>query len=185
MEIEQVEVLNSQFEVIKVVSKVSAHEQGFLHRCVVAELIDSQGNWTLVKQAADKQDAGQWVSPVGGHGSAGESVERALAREAEEELGIAVKSYQFIGQTVLNRRVIGRHENHLFCVYEIHSDDQPTLNHESVSWQQFSQLELRQALDTTPQKFGAAFHWVIKSLYPQLGSGVKSIKIPTNKSNSI
>jgi 8-oxo-dGTP pyrophosphatase MutT (NUDIX family) len=134
----------------------------------VAEIIDSQGNWTLVKQADDRQDAGQYVSPVGGHVRSGESVEDALRREALEEAGLANIKFRFVGKVIYNREVIGRRENHYFILYEIFSDATFTLNHQSVAYEKFSPVDLRSELKENPQKFGAAFHFVVEKLYPYL-----------------
>lgn len=80
---EIVDIVNSQDIVIGQSSKDECHQQGMLHRTIIAELIDSQGNWILVEQASDRQDAGQYVSPVGGHIRAGETELAALKREAD------------------------------------------------------------------------------------------------------
>ena len=165
---EIVDIVDNNDQVIYQTTKIQAHQEGLLHRTVIAELIDSHGNWTLVKQASDKQDAGQYVSPVGGHVTAGESVEDALARESLEEVGIKPKNYKFVGKKIFNRKVLSCKENHYFIVYEIYSDDTLTLNHESVSFKKFSQQELPRQLQTQPQLFGEAFHFVIDSFYPKL-----------------
>lgn len=165
---EIVDVVNEKNEIVGQVSKEEAHRKGLLHRCIIAEVIDSQGNWILVKQASDRQDAGQFVSPVGGHIRAGEGEKDALAREVLEELGIASFSSKFIGRTIFNREVIGRKENHLFMLYEIYTDEEPRLNHESVGYEKFSKTRLREELRTNPKKFGDAFHFVVKTFYPEL-----------------
>jgi len=169
MEIEYVDIVNEKNEVIGKTSKQESHEKGLLHRTVVAELIGSDGKWTLVKQASDRQDAGQFVSPVGGHVSAGESEGDAMRREANEELGITVTdNFKLIGRSIFNRFVCGRQENHYFILYQISSDEKPILNHESVGYERFSPDELREALKESPEKFGDAFHFLVKEFYPEL-----------------
>jgi len=165
---ELISVLDQSFQPVKTVTKQTAHERGLLHATVIAELVDSQGYLTLVEQAPDRQDAGQYVSPVGGHVRAGESYEAALIREAIEEVGIKPQDYKFVGQAVYNREVIGRKENHLFVLYEIYTDKQPVLNHESVSYKSFSPEQLSKALKKSPNLFGNSFHFVVKTFYPQL-----------------
>jgi hypothetical protein len=85
---EPVDIVDDNNRVLYLSTKSKAHQQGLLHRTIISELIDPDGNWILVKQAADKQDPGQFVSPVGGHIRAGESEIEALKREAEEEVGL-------------------------------------------------------------------------------------------------
>ena len=162
---EMVDIINQQNEVLYQTSKEEAHQQGLLHRCIIAEIIDSQGNWTLVKQASDRQDAGQFVSPVGGHIKAGESEAEALAREALEEMGLTIFTSKYIGKAILNRKVIGRKENHLFILYEIYTDQTPTLDHESVDFEKFSLEQIKSEIQSNPTKFGQAFHFVIKKFY--------------------
>lgn len=165
---EIVDIVTEANEVLYQAEKAEAHAMGLLHRCVVAEVIDSRGRWLLVKQAADRQDAGQYVSPVGGHVSAGESEDDALKREAWEELGLKDFSFRMVGRDIFNREIIGRKENHLFILYEIYTDLQPTLNHESVGSDWFTNDELRLQLKSQSDKFGHSFHFLVKRFYPVL-----------------
>lgn len=165
---ELVDIVNERDEVLYAVAKTEAHGKGLLHRTVISELINSKGEWILVEQAPDKQDAGKYVSPMGGHVRAGESVEDALKREVFEELGIEGFQYRFVGKAIYRRQVLGRDENHFFLLYESFSDLDPTLNAESVSYQKFTVHELKEALKTAPEKFGEAFHFVISAFYPDL-----------------
>lgn len=165
---ELVDVVDENENIIEVVSKKDAHERGLLHKVVVSEVIHSDGRWLLIKQSSDRQDAGQYVSPMGGHVTAGEPDEQALKREAEEELGLTGDyKYELAGKAILNRNVIGRQENHYFIVYKIFSDAEPKLNHESESYQYFTEPELRQELKDRPELFGDAFRFVLKNIFPE------------------
>ena len=164
---ERVDVVNENNQVIGQASKADCHKKGLLHRTIIAEIIDSQGNWVLIKQSSDRQDAGQYVSPVGGHIRAGESELEALKREAEEETGLTQFSHKYIGKAIFNREVIGRKENHYFILYEISSDEELILNHESESYRRFSKAEIRELMKTQPKMFGDAFHFVMKQMYKQ------------------
>jgi len=101
----------------------------------------------LVKQSSSRQDAGQYVSPIGGHVKAGEAIENALKREA----------------FVLNRQ-----ENHFFVQFEISSDEDLKLNHESVEYRKFTSDQLNRELKQNPKLFGDSFHFVAKTSYPEL-----------------
>lgn len=162
---ERVDVVDEEDRVLYSVSKEKAHKEGLLHRTVIAEVIDSKGRWILVKQASDRQDAGQYVSPVGGHVRSGESEIEALRREAFEELGLKDFTYKFIGKAIFNRDVLGRRENHYLILYEIFSDEKPQLNHESASYKYFTEQKLKKQLKQNPNKFGDAFHFVVKTFY--------------------
>lgn len=161
---EQVDIIDTDNNVIKTVPKSKAHKDGLLHRIVIGQLINQKGEYCFVRQSSDRQDAGQFVSPIGGHVSAGESLESAIARECEEEVGITPTNFKLIGQTIYNREVIGRKENHLFFIYEIYTDQSPVLNHESVEYKWFTTAEIKEALDSKDPNFGAAWHHVFKTL---------------------
>lgn len=166
---EYVDVINENDEIIGSVSKQEAHEKGLLHRTVISEVINSNGKWTLVKQSSDRQDAGQYVSPIGGHVESGESGDEALKREAEEEYGLKGEfKFQLKGKKIFNREILGRKENHYFTLYEIYTDKEPILNEESVGYETFSPGELKAALKEKPNKFGTAFHFIVQTFYPSL-----------------
>lgn len=123
-----------------------------------------------MKQADDRQDPGKYVSPVGGHVQAGESGDDALIRECQEECGLTPDGFEFVGQTIYNREVIGRKENHLFLVYTIHTDQDPVLNHESAGYKWFSVAQIQTELKTNPQTLGAAWNYVFKNVFPEIYS---------------
>jgi isopentenyl-diphosphate Delta-isomerase len=165
---ENVDIVDLNNQVLVQTSKQEAHEKGLLHRTVIAEVKDKKGNWILVKQSSSRQDAGQFVSPVGGHVTAGETEIDALKREAHEELGIKDFTFKYIGKAIFNREILNRKENHYFIIYEIYSDNKIKLNHESDSYQKFSVSELKQRLIKNPEIFGAAFHFIIEKFYGNL-----------------
>ncbi|HSX00516.1 MAG TPA: NUDIX domain-containing protein [Patescibacteria group bacterium] len=165
---EIVDIVDEANNVLYQASKREAHEKGLLHRCVVSEVFDSKGCWILVEQASDRQDAGQYVSPVGGHVSSGESEDDALRRETLEEIGLRDIDFTLKGRAIYNRTVIGRKENHYFVLYEMRSDEPFVLNHESVSHRAFTEEELRNELKTNPKRFGAAFFRILEEFYPHM-----------------
>lgn len=167
---ELLDLINDQNQVIGTVAKSVAHRDGLLHRIVIGELINSKGEYCFVKQADDRQDPGQFVSPIGGHVGAGESADSALIRECQEECGFTPKEFKLVGTTPFNRSVIGRHENHLFLVYQIHSDTDPILNHESVGFRWFSISDIQLTLKSNPNLFGAAWHHVFQNCFPEVYS---------------
>ncbi len=169
---EQVDVVDKNLKVLYKTSKENAHEKGLLHKTVIAEVVDSKGRYLLVKQASDRQDAGQFVSPVGGHVRSSETDEGALKREALEELGISNFKYKYVGKTIFHRQVLGRDENHYFIIYKIKWSKKIKLNHESVDFKWFTVKELRFALENNREIFGAAYLACPKEMY--LGEVKKS-----------
>lgn len=164
-EIEYVDIVDEEGRIISPITKDKAHKRGLLHMTVISEVINSKGEWLLVKQANDRQDAGQYVSPIGGHVKSGESLEDALKREALEEVGIKDFKFEFVGKEIFNREVLGRKENHYFIMYKIFSDEVLTLNKESVSYERFAPEQIKKEIKENSQKFGAAFHFVWKRFF--------------------
>lgn len=166
---ELVDIVDENENFIEVVAKGVAHERGLLHKTVISQIINSKGEWLLVKQSSARQDAGQYVSPVGGHVTSGETNEQALIREASEEVGFTdAFKYELVGKKIFDRHVIGRHENHFFVVYKIYSDTEPVINDESDSYKYFTEDEIKKELKGNPKLFGDAFHFVINAFYPHL-----------------
>lgn len=165
---EQVDVVDTNCTILYQTSKQKAHEKGLLHKCVIAEIINSKGEWVLVEPSSHKQDAGQFVSPIGGHVSAGERDEDALIREAFEETQINQFTHKFVGRNIFDRKVLGRHENHYFMVYELYTDQEIILSDEGKSFRHFTRNEIRDIYKTAPERFGDAFLHVLRSFYPDI-----------------
>lgn len=162
---EYVDIVDENSKILYKLSKEEAHKKGLLHRTVISEIIDSGGRWVLVRPRDHKQDAGQYVSPIGGHVSSGETEEEALQREAFEEAGLKDFKFKFAGRKIFNRSVLGRQENHFFIVYEIYSDKKPSLNDENSDYKYFTKKEIREKMKSHPNMFGDAFHFVYKHIY--------------------
>ncbi len=164
---ENVAVVDLLDRIIGKTTKKHAHEKGLLHRTVIAEVVTSKGLILLVKQASHKQDAGQFVLPVGGHVTAGETPLEGLKREAKEELGITSFKEKFIGKAIFDRAVNKQRENHYFYVYEIDTDLIPVLNEESIAYTYLTVAELKKQLQNNPEFFGDAFWFVVRTFYKQ------------------
>ena len=165
---EILDIVDENDAVLFQASRAEAHKKGLLHRCVLAQLINSRGEWVLVTQASDRQDAGQLVVPVGGHVRAGEESGDALMRETLEEIGFDIFEKKFIGKTIFRRTVLGRDENHLFHFYEIYSDIQPRITEETAGFEVFAKGQLKKEIQQNPGKFGDAFYFTAKTFYPDL-----------------
>ncbi|HAO99830.1 MAG TPA: NUDIX hydrolase [Fibrobacteres bacterium] len=64
-----------------------------IHRAVHIIVLNDEGLMLLQKRAADKDIMpGRWDTSVGGHVGFGQTYEEAALREAEEELGVRLKS---------------------------------------------------------------------------------------------
>ncbi len=73
-----------------------------LHAVVHLHIFNKQGQIYLQKRSSKKDlYPGFWDTAVGGHVSAGESIETALIREAQEELGFTPKQPQFLFRYIM------------------------------------------------------------------------------------
>jgi ADP-ribose pyrophosphatase YjhB (NUDIX family) len=164
---EIVEVVDEDLNILYKISKKEADEKGLLHKCVIAEVINSKGQIMLIKPYSYKQDAGQYVSPVGGHVTAGETNEQALKREIKEEIGISEFTHKTKGKAIFNRHVLGRHENHYFIIYEIFTDKEPKLGDEAESFKWFTITQLKVELKKNRSDFGDAYLFVLSNFYKE------------------
>lgn len=83
-------LVDEKGNVIGKTTRQHAHSQpGILHPVVHLHVFNSKGEVYLQKRPASKDiQPGKWDTSVGGHVMLGETVEQALLREAQEELGI-------------------------------------------------------------------------------------------------
>jgi 8-oxo-dGTP pyrophosphatase MutT (NUDIX family) len=165
---EMVDVVDADGNVLSQVLKSEAHTKGLLHKTVISQIHNSKDEWVLVKQTSDRQDAGQFVSPVGGHVIAGESDEAALRREALEEAGISSFDCKLVGKFIYRREVLGRNENHLFVIYRIESDGPFVAGAEVEFFEAYTVERLKYELKSKPEKFGLPFVAIIQNFYPEI-----------------
>ena len=178
---EQVDIVDKNLKFLYKTTKNVAHKKGLLHKTVIGQVVDSKGKYLLTKQASDRQDAGQYVSPVGGHVRFDESDVDALKREAMEEIGISNFKHRYLGKGIFHRQILGRDENHYFITYEIKSNGKPKLNHESVDFRWFTKQELKKELEQNVNKFGAA----LLACPPEMYSGIFKKTSPVSKKQKI
>jgi isopentenyldiphosphate isomerase len=92
-------VVNEKGEVTGKATRRRCHSGArLLHPVVHLHFVNAGGDILLQKRGARKKLLpGKWDAAVGGHVSAGESIEAALHRESREELGITRLEARFLG----------------------------------------------------------------------------------------
>jgi 8-oxo-dGTP pyrophosphatase MutT (NUDIX family) len=163
---EILDIVDNNGSIMHQASKVESHKHGWLHKTVIGYIRDAN-SWTLVRQSDDKQDAGQFVAPVGGHVKSNETEIEALLRESEEEIGTRNIEYKYIGVATYHRQIIGRDENHMCFVYEINTLDHIKLGVESVSVETFSNEDLKRQIIENPDDFGDGYYFILERFYPE------------------
>ena len=98
MQEELIEVVNEKGEVIKTMPRSEIHgNPALIHRVVHVLVFNEKGELFLQKRSMNKDVApGKWDTSVGGHVNSGETIEEALKRETEEELGITACEAKFL-----------------------------------------------------------------------------------------
>jgi 8-oxo-dGTP pyrophosphatase MutT (NUDIX family) len=157
---EIVDIVTPDGAPLRRMSKQQAHAEGLLHPCVIGVVRRSDGTRSLVRQNSHKQDAGQYVNPVGGHVKAGEPLEDALRREVLEEIGWKHFEHKLIGSISYDRETLGHRENHLFHVYEITSEEPIVINEESIEVRHMTAAEYAALIQNEPHLFGPPHHFV-------------------------
>jgi isopentenyldiphosphate isomerase/intracellular septation protein A len=105
-------------------------QKGLLHPVVHLHVLNAEGRLFLQKRSPDKPiQPGKWDTAVGGHVSSGETVEAALIREAEEELGLGGFNPVPVGRYVWESDV----ESELVYMFVARSDRPPRINPEEIS----------------------------------------------------
>lgn len=164
---ELIDIVEEQGIVVRQAMKSEAHVHGWLHKTVIG-CIPYRDGMGLVRQAADRQDAGQLVMPVGGHVMAAEDSDQALIRECEEEIGTSDVTFRYIGTKIFRRNILGRDENHMFILYELIVNGALQLGDEAIEYREFTKAELKNHLRDHPSEFGDAFYFMLEHFYPGL-----------------
>lgn len=121
---------------------------GFLHPVVHLHVVNARDQIFLQKRSLNKQiQPGKWDTAVGGHAQSGETIESALRREAEEELGLV----DFKAMPLARYLWDSECESELVYMFVARSEGPLRLN---------------------PQEMDKGVFWSIKKIKAALGKGV-------------
>lgn len=137
------------------IEKMEAHTEGKLHRAFSIFVFNSKGEMMLQRRALHKyHSGGLWTNTCCSHPNAGETLEKAVNRRLEEEMGFtcALKEVKsFLYHAKLDNNLIEHELDHIFVgKYE----DEPDINKEEVEeWMWIDKEGLKKELENNPHKF--------------------------------
>jgi len=168
---EQVVLVSESDEILGVMDKMQAHENGILHRAFSVFLFNDKGEMLLQKRAADKYHSpNQWTNAVCSHPRMGETYMEAAQRRLKEELGIETPiTYRF---NFLYKADVGQNlwEHELDHVFTGNFEGEFKLNEEEVSEVRYISIdELDKEMSANPENFTEWFKIILKEYKQHLG----------------
>ena len=161
---EQVVLVSEKDEILGVMDKMQAHENGILHRAFSVFLFNDKGEMLLQKRAADKYHSpNQWTNAVCSHPRMGETYMEAAQRRLKEELGIETPiTYRF---NFLYKADVGQNlwDHELDHVFTGNFEGEFKLNEDEVSEVRYISIdELDKEMSANPENFTEWFKIILK-----------------------
>ena len=167
---ELVVLINENDEVLGLMDKLEAHENGLLHRAFSVFLFNQAGEMLLQRRAAGKYHSpNQWTNAVCSHPRDGESYKEAALRRLSEELGIDTQieeKFFFIYKADVGGNLWEHELDHVFTgLYE----GDFNLNQEEVSEVRYISIEnLEKEISENPENFTEWFKIILKEYQQHL-----------------
>ena len=161
---EQVVLISENDEVLGLMDKMQAHENGLLHRAFSVFLFNEKGEVLLQKRAAEKYHSpNQWTNAVCSHPRDGETYLEAAQRRLKEELGIEAMELSPKFHFIYKADVGGKlWEHELDHVFTGNYDGDFSLNAEEVSEIRYITMEaLDQEMESNPEHFTEWFKIIL------------------------
>ncbi len=161
---EQVVLVSENDEVLGLMEKMQAHENGILHRAFSVFLFNDKGEMLLQKRAAKKYHSpNQWTNACCSHPRNGETYLEAANRRLKEELGIEAEltpKFHFIYKADVGGNLWEHELDHVFIGnYQQHFN----LNEEEVSEIRYISMEdLDQEMKNHPEHFTEWFKIILE-----------------------
>jgi isopentenyl-diphosphate delta-isomerase len=162
--------------------KQLVHEKGLLHRAFSIFIFNSKGEILMQQRADDKyHSGGLWSNTCCSHPRFGETIEYAVERRLEEEMGMSSNTefaFSFIYKASFEN---GLTEHEFDHVYFGVTDDLPKPNFSEVKdWKYMSIEKLAKDLELNPHHYTA---W-LKICFNKVVQHLEFIKPNSNTTNS-
>ena len=161
---EKLVLVNEKDEILGLMEKMQAHENGILHRAFSVFLFNSKGEMLLQKRAAEKYHSpNQWTNACCSHPRIDETYEQAAHRRIKEELGIGChleEKFWFIYKADVGQNLWEHELDHVF-VGNYEADFH--LNPEEVAEVRYiSMQDLDEEMRTHPEHFTEWFKIILE-----------------------
>lgn len=148
------------------IDKMSAHEQGLLHRAFSVLLYNSKGEMLIHKRAETKYHCGGlWTNACCSHPMPEELPLNAANRRLMEEMGLEARldyCFAFIYKAPFDNGLIEHEYDHVFKGI---TDDVPNPNLEEVSdWKYISIKALKKDVSAFPDNYTVWFRLILDQL---------------------
>lgn len=160
---EQVVLISENDEVLGLMEKMQAHENGILHRAFSVFLFNDKGEMLLQKRASEKYHSPeQWTNAVCSHPRIEETYLQGAKRRLKEELGIEAElteKFNFIYKAEVGENLW---EHELDYVFTANFDGEFFLNKEEVSEVRYISMEdLDKEMKENPENFTEWFKIIL------------------------
>ena len=161
---EQVVVVSENDEILGLMEKMNAHENGILHRAFSVFLFNDKGEMLLQKRASGKYHSpNQWTNAVCSHPKIDETYLEGAQRRLNEELGITAnltEKFSFIYKADVGQNLWEHELDHVFTG---NYEGNFALNEEEVSEVRYiSMQQLDEEMNANPEKFTEWFKIILK-----------------------
>jgi isopentenyl-diphosphate delta-isomerase len=153
---EQLILVDSADREIGCVSKADAHRKdGTLHRAFSVFVFNPAGELLVQRRAAEKRLwPGYWSNSCCSHPHRGETMEDAIRRRLDEELGLSAKLEFLFKFRYRSQYDAGGAEHELCSVYWGSCADRPCVNiNEIAAWRYLCPRALRAEIHAAPERF--------------------------------
>lgn len=161
---ENVVLVSENDEVLGLMEKMQAHQNGILHRAFSVFLFNANGEMLLQKRAAGKYHSpNQWTNACCSHPKPGETYLEAANRRISEELGIQTtltKKFHFIYKADVGQNLWEHELDHVFTG---NFEGEFHLNPKEVSEVRYISMDnLEKEMKNNPENFTEWFKIILE-----------------------
>lgn len=161
---EQVVVVSENDEILGLMEKMNAHENGILHRAFSVFLFNDKGEMLLQKRASGKYHSpNQWTNAVCSHPKIDETYLEGAYRRLKEELGITTdltEKFSFMYKADVGQNLWEHELDHVFTG---NYEGSFALNNDEVSEVRYiSMQQLDEEMNANPENFTEWFKIILK-----------------------